>query len=235
MNFLFDLYGTLVDILTDEDSERFWSEVSVLLYGTPAEGDGARRRYLALCAEAAEALPKDGEPDLLAVFARLAEESGSRNTPLSLARGFRRASILRLRLFDGAKQFLAGAKARGAGCYLLSNAQACFTRDELAQLSLDGDFDGILLSSEAGCKKPSPRFFRTAFERFGLSPGDCYYIGNDLRDDVGGAHSVGMRCAYIPTEQSGRYASAEVPDLLARDLFSLAEELYPLCRAGRNE
>ena len=38
--------------------------------------------------------------------------------------------------------------------FLLSNAQSCFTLDELDALGLADRFDGILLSSDAGMKKP---------------------------------------------------------------------------------
>ena len=43
--------------------------------------------------------------------------------------------------------------------YLLSNAQTDFTRPEIEMLGLTKYFDGIFISSEQGCKKPSKIFF----------------------------------------------------------------------------
>ena len=129
-------------------------------------------------------------------------------------------------------ELLEGLRARGAGVYLLSNAQACFTRHELEILGLADKFDGIQLSSEAGWKKPSGQFFLTAFERFSLSPDECIYIGNDLRDDVGGARAVGMRSIYIETEQSGRYEAAPPIDMQAKDFSELASTLFRLAEEG---
>ena len=225
-NFLFDLYGTLIDIRTDEWSDAFWKKIAEML-GT-ADPARARERYQALCKETP--LPEGGEIDLTGVMRRLLEEFGVHQDALTFARAFRAASMQKLKLFDGVPELLCGLKQRGAKCYLLSNAQACFTHDELKKLGLADKFDGILLSSEVGWKKPSPRFFTAAFEKFSLQAETCIYVGNDLHDDVMGARRVGLRSVYIETEQSGTYADPIPVDLFAKShaelktlLFSLAE------------
>lgn len=210
MDVLFDLYGTLADIETDEASPAFWEEVA------RAVGENAtRENYLSLCAQAEAELPAGGEIDLLGVFARM---TGPKGDAAAFARTFRTLSRRRLRLFPYAAELLRGLKERGVRTYLFSNAQACFTRDELRLLGLGNAFCGVLLSSEAGWKKPSREFFACGFARFGLDARSCVYVGNDLRDDVGGAHGAGMRCVYLQTEQSGRYGRAPTPDWCAADL-----------------
>lgn len=218
--FLFDLYGTLVDIRTDEESARFWNEIASVLGASDAPK--IKARYLALCREAVRG--KDEEADLTRVFEKLLHESGGGDAA-SFAHRFRAASLQRLKLFDGAAEILDGLRLRGAKLYLLSNAQACFTRRELDGLGLTEKFDGILLSSEAGWKKPSEKFFEAAFEKFSLSPAECVYVGNDLRDDVSGAHRAGMRTVYIETEQSGTYGEAIVPDVAVKNHRQLKEIL----------
>lgn len=210
--FLFDLYGTLADILTDEDSAKFWLEIAALL-GTD-DAAGVQKKYRALCADAASAMPQDAEIDLIPVFARLLAEYG-KSGAAAFARRFRALSAVRLRLFPWTLPLLGGLREAGAKIYLLSNAQACFTRDELEMLGLSHRFNGILLSSEAGWKKPSPQFFGIAMQRFSLSPANCIYVGNDLRDDVGGAREAGMKSVYIETEQSGRYCGLPPADFTA--------------------
>lgn len=219
-NILFDLYGTLVDIRTDEESPAFWARLA----------DGGvtftREQYLARCREEADKLPKGGEIDLLHVFSDL---TGRKGKALSdLARFFREASLLRLKLYPFAAELLFALRSAGARLFLFSNAQACFTRGELETLGLNDRFDGILLSSETGVKKPSPAFFECGSRRWNIPMGESIYVGNDLVDDVGGAHGVGMRCLYLQTEQSGEYRDPPTPDFRARDLRDAWKILSPL-------
>ncbi len=228
-NFLFDLYGTLADIRTDEESDAFWESIRSFLGAADAEE--VRKTYRALCMKEEKDLPEGGEIDLLRVFEGLLEKCGKDGCAYlgdtaAFAHAFREASMQKLRLFEGVEELLRGIHVRGGRVFLLSNAQACFTRLELEKLGIAGLFDGILLSSEAGFKKPSPRFFSAAFQAFSLAPRDCVYVGNDLRDDVGGAHAAGIPCVYIETEQSGRYESAPVPDFTAPDRPSLERVLF---------
>lgn len=219
--FLFDLYGTLVDIRTDEESARFWKRIAAMLGCDDAPR--IKARYLALCRE--ESAEEEREADLMRVFEKLLQEFGYGGDAASFAYRFRTASLQKLKLFDGAAEILDGLRLRGAKLFLLSNAQACFTRRELDGLGLTEKFDGILLSSEAGWKKPSEKFFEAAFEKFSLAPEDCVYVGNDLRDDVLGAHRAGMRAVYIKTEQSGTYNDGIVPDVAVKNHRQLKEIL----------
>ncbi len=225
--FLFDLYGTLFDVETEEESDRFWQEVARILH--TGDADGVKTFYLTACARAAEKLPEGGEIDLLPVFALLCKRYRPELSAISLASSFRAASTLKLTLFDYALPLLRGLKMRHAELYLLSNAQSCFTREEIARLGIGEYFTGIMLSSEVGWKKPALPFFQTAIKRFSLSPENCLYVGNDLRDDVGGARAAGMRSVYIQTKQSGVYDDPPAvdlratPDTLCEMLFRFAE------------
>ena len=86
--------------------------------------------------------------------------------------------------------------------YLLSNAQSEFTRPEISYLGLEKYFDGILISSEEGCKKPGRRFYQTVLERYHLNPKESIMIGNDSIADIQGAYEVGLDSLYIHTEIS---------------------------------
>lgn len=66
-------------------------------------------------------------------------------------------------------------------------------------LGLTSYFDGIFISSEQGCKKPSPVFFQRLLEHFSLNPSECIMIGNDEMADIAGANAVGMDSLYIHT------------------------------------
>ncbi len=220
--FLFDLYGTLADIHTDENQPSLWKQMAgfALSRGADWEAASLRRAYLAAAREEEARLARRDrdlpgalpEIDLARVFARLYRDKGLEPGPELIAETalrFRRASTTHLRLYAGARELLSALRRQGR-VLLLSNAQSLFTRPELELLGLARAFDGIYLSSEAGCKKPDPRFFRLALEREGLAAADCLMIGNDPICDGQGARALGMdawviRSALSPREIAGGY------------------------------
>ena len=206
--FLLDLYGTLVDIHTDENQPSLWKRMAgfVLSRGADWEEKALHRAYLEAVHREEERLRlrdrglphAHGEIDLALVFARLYGEKGVRADAALIAEtalAFRRAATCHIRLYAGAKELLAVLRQRGR-VILLSNAQSLFTRPELEMLGLTDCFDSIYISSEAGFKKPDPRFYRLALEREGLAPEDCLMIGNDPICDGEGARAVGIP-AYV--------------------------------------
>ena len=99
MNFLFDLYGTLVDIKTDEQNSTLWSGFAELL-GCES-GDDIEQDYRAICQVYAEACShRFVEIDLLLVFEKILEkyEIDKQKAP-EFARMFRIMSREKLRLF----------------------------------------------------------------------------------------------------------------------------------------
>ena len=210
MNFVFDLYGTLIDIWTDESQTELWEGVASLIGDGEEKAEAVREEYLALCHEAK--VDESHEINLLSVFERMLERRGVDTSVASaLASEFRRLSMIRLQCFEGAPEILSEIKKAGGGVYLLSNAQSCFTIDELRVSGLYDLFDGILISSDVGVKKPYPAIFEQAFSKFNITAKDSIYIGNDMRDDILGASSVGMKTVYIKTEQSGAYPHLDIP------------------------
>lgn len=229
MNFLFDLYGTLADIKTDEEMLSLWYGFAFLL----GESDikKVKDEYHAICRKYADARAhKFVEFDLLHVFEEMLETRGAhRSKAPYLAREFRLLSRHKLRLFPCVVEILSGLKERGAGVYLVSNAQACFTKDELGELGISHLFDGILISSDAGVKKPCTEIFDIAFNKFSLDKNECVYVGNDLHDDVLGAHNAGLKTVYIETEQSGKYPDLNIkPDYEVKTHEEMKELLFSL-------
>ncbi len=214
-NYVFDLYGTLVDIRTDEENPQLWAGFAryLNLLGMRVEESALRDRYLRLCMDRQERTDREGlrkglegpfEIDILKVWRTLGKESGrtlTRRQAEDISLVFRALSLQKLRTFPGAKELLQALRARGKKVYLLSNAQASFTMPELRLLGLDAAFDALFLSSDAGVKKPSPAFFRLLGQA-GCVPEETVMVGNDLRCDCQGAADAGMDSYYIHTEQS---------------------------------
>ncbi len=192
MNFIFDLYGTLADIRTDESSPAFRRKFLSKYVGLFGEDF-----FEKLAEEERKIVSRDpqAEPDFLRIFSYLShggDVSGA-------AADFRKMSRKKLRLYPHVKSMLKRLKESGSGVYLLSNAQSCFTRGELKELKIENLFDGIELSSDFGYKKPSPKFFGYLVGKYRLTPSECLYTGNDFKADILGAKAAGFKTAYVHT------------------------------------
>lgn len=216
-NFIFDLYGTLVDIHTNETKASLWKNMAryMTLQGARYEAGELRKAYRRLIQELSRTPEKDVEIDLAPVIRRLYTEKGvspSEETVRYWALTFRTLSLEHLRLFQGADELLRELRRRERGVYLLSNAQRLFTEPEIRSLGIYDLFDDVFLSSEIGYKKPSPHFYNALLRKHALEPGTCVMVGNDWQADAWGAHNNGMASLYLRTPQSPRDEGELPPD-----------------------
>lgn len=242
-NCIFDLYGTLVDIHTEEDTSRLWTAMAELYREQgavyrPGELRGAYFRAIK-CAEAGLASPA-GDPheahpeiQIELVFQQLFQAKGvtvGREQAIRTGQQFRKLSTEYIRLYDGAEDLLKALRASGCGVYLLSNAQSIFTTLELEELGLKALFDGIYLSSDYGVKKPDRRFFDLLLKGENLDPCDSVMIGNDGTCDICGGRAAGLSTLYIHSNLSPNEAFPQADHVLTRmDLTRVKEILlgYP--------
>ena len=222
-NYIFDLYGTLVDINTNEGKPYLWKKTAELYayhgaHYTPAE---FKKAYLRLCASHTQALrEKNGarypEIQLEYVFEDLFKEKGvtvSMDIIRTIGQAFRAISTKFLCLYDGVTDLLDSIHTAGKKAYLLSNAQEMFTKHEMIALGIYDKFDGIVFSSDEGLCKPEEKFFRTVVERYGLNINECIMIGNDAGTDIKGANLIGMDSLYIHSD-----ISPKITDLTGADI-----------------
>ena len=207
-NYIFDLYGTLIDINTDEWNVQLWKKMQIL-YGYR----GATYTYRELQKEYGKLIDKEKKavhrrhPEykvidikLDKVFRSLYTQKGVKPTKadvLYTAEAFRCFSTKYIKLYDGVIDLLDTLKEKGKKIYLLSNAQRSFTENELNMLGLTPYFDGICISSDEECSKPDKCYFDILFERYGLKKSDSIMIGNDYLSDIGGAADYGIDSLYI--------------------------------------
>lgn len=137
---IFDLYGTLVDIRTDEKKPELWERLALFyaFYGAEYTPDELHQGYDCLTAEmsagkagirkdAHEAYPEIRIED---VFMALFRKKGiDADEVLSRHAGqfFRILSMEHLKLYNGTKEMLSALRDGGKKVYLLSNAQKIFT------------------------------------------------------------------------------------------------------------
>lgn len=212
-NYIFDLYGTLIDIRTDEYSVAFWRKaVSVFAQGkasySPGELKNAYSRYVraALWRERfRHPFYHHRDIELIEVFDRLYRDKGitpDHDLLYGTARRFRKASTIKLCLYDGVLDLLDSLKAAGKSIYLLSNAQESFTVPELEETGIIDYFDGIMISSQERICKPEKLFFDKLINKYGLDRSQCIMIGNDKNSDMLGAAKAGIDGLYIHQEIS---------------------------------
>ena len=227
-NYIFDLYGTLVDIHTDEDSAFVWEKLSLFMsyHGAQYSPLDLKNAYLKLVKkeqallitkkpamidrkDSHEATP---EIDIKAVFQKLYTNKNidaSDELILHTGQFFRALSTEYLKLYPGTKAMLTALKSSKKRVYLLSNAQRIFTAYELQCLGLTDYFDDIFISSDYGTKKPDSAFFNALINAHKLDVKNSIYIGNDSICDIYGASRLGMDTFYVHSNISPKGDSAE--------------------------
>ena len=204
-NYLFDLYGTLVDIKTDERDPEVYHKLRRYFWfnGASYEEKELYDAFFEEISKEEERRKEEGrevEIDIRNVFYELYARKDvypSERTVEKTALRFRKYSRKELRLYTGAIKLLRTLKRKGKTILLVSNAQAVFTNEELKKLHLDTVFHGYYLSSDFGYKKPDELFYKKILKDNDLIPSDCLMIGNDRYSDVYGAKRLGMDTYYI--------------------------------------
>ncbi len=224
-NYIFDLYGTLIDIHTDEHKPKLWNTMARIYdaYGAEYDPEEMEKIFFEMDREARKKLAMENGSDYPEIqyeplFARLlleAEKTHPVTAPLPekrsveelaaspwtalMANVFRIESRRRFRLFPGVLKTLIQLKKEGKRVFLLSNAQAVFTRPELEQTGLVPLFDDIYLSSDYGIMKPDPRFLTALMEKHGLKKENTLMTGDDFHADAGIALENGVHAAILNT------------------------------------
>ncbi len=209
---VFDLYGTLVDIHTEEN-DLVWEKTALYFgfYGVPytaktlkADFQASLRAREARAGQSYECFPDIPFESVMAELFRKQGVENGETLGINAAQLFRICSIEYLRLYPGVKEALAALRAQGYRLWLLSNAQRIFTAYELRQLGLGEEFHGVYISSDYGFRKPDGRFFGALLEEQGLDPRHCLMIGNDRDTDIAGAKAAGLATLYMHTELTPR-------------------------------
>lgn len=209
-NYIFDLYGTLIDIETDEEKPELWERLAFHFgyQGLQITGEELQARFVKeRDLQLAEAAQRCEYPDFVMeeVFRSIARQIGGEPDDAWLyetVRWVRTLSMIQISLYDGVVEILQTLRERGKKVFLLSNGQKTFIEAELTMLGIIHLFDGIAISSEAGISKPDPLFYHYLAEQYGADLSSAIMIGNDPRTDIEGALKVGIDSCYIRTVSS---------------------------------
>ncbi len=223
---LFDLYGTLIDIHTNERSRTVWDPLARFLRyrGLPAEGRLLRHDFFSLMRQIRRASPeRHPEWDAASVFGELLRELGYAGPPDfigAVAQLFRVLTMRRLGLFSDTLPLLERLRGRYR-MGLISDAQRCFLEPELAEVGLAGLFEHVVVSSDYGYRKPDPRLFGHALAAFAIQPAQAVFIGDNLLRDISGAVAAGISAIWLARPGARTEDSSARPALTITSLHEL--------------
>ena len=132
-------------------------------------------------------------------------------------------------LIEGAKEVLQFFKDKNIPLGIVSNTvfPKRFHLNELERFGLLSYFDFEIFSSNFGFRKPHPKIFEMALQKLGLKPEEVVFIGDRLKEDVGGAKEMGMK-GILKYREGRNYSFPIVPDALVYNLIELKEKVFQI-------
>ena len=80
---------------------------------------------------------------------------------------------------------------------IISNGDAFQQRRKLEALGIADRFATVVISGDVGITKPDPDLFQLSCQKAGSNTSGCWYIGDNLRVDVHGSLSAGMKGIWL--------------------------------------
>jgi len=234
----FDVNGTLVEILTEDDMEQcFRAAGHFLTYqGVDLRRQEVRELYFRTMKEQrADSLEEYPEFDSVKIWRTIVEENQTDFTralpaekraqiPLFLAEMYRGFSRRGLRLDPFVRETLEVVRERFP-LAVVTDAQSAYARGELHQVRILEYFDPIIISGDYGFRKPDRRLFQAALDGMGVTAEHTLFIGNDMHRDIFGAREAGMITMMFDSDQGTKQHLDCVPDYTITDFRQLIEIL----------
>ena len=230
----FDVNGTLVRILADDDEERiFRAAAHFLTYqGIDLHRHELRDTYFQVMKEQLRASPEEyPEFDAVGIWRNIIEDHHTDFTralpaakleqlPLALAELARGVSRRRLGLYPCVREVLDVLRERYP-LALVTDAQSAYARAELHRVGLLDYFDPIVVSGDLGYRKPDRRLFQAALDGMNVAAANAMYVGNDMHRDIFGAREAGLTTVMFDSDQGKKAYRDCVPDYTITDLRDL--------------
>jgi putative hydrolase of the HAD superfamily len=170
-------------------------------------------------------LDQDGYKDKQELFSELLEELPWKLKPLKteLLDFYSTEYVKNAVLMENAREMVQHLRKKYK-TGLITNGKTVIQYGKIDQLEIRNDFDLIIVSEEAGIKKPDPKIFELALRKLELSPEQCIFIGDHPVNDIEGAAKIGMKTIWMKVNQPWK------DGLSAKPLHSIERlnELYEL-------
>ncbi|SDA19100.1 putative hydrolase of the HAD superfamily [Nitrosospira sp. Nsp18] len=237
---LFDLYGTLIDIETNESMEEIYRAIAHYLtyQGVYLHRWEVRERYYQIMKQQKEARGEEyPEIDVEAIWNELLMQEGIRSAPIRgqvakvISHIYRGISCNRLQLYPGVKQVLNELRM-SYRLALISDAQSCFAQPEIRAVGLEGYFESTVISSHYGFRKPDSRLFQRTLGNMNLKPAEVIWVGNDMFRDIYGAKLLGIKNIFIDSNQGAKSYRDVAPDYRAQKFADVLKGVAMLRQAN---
>lgn len=209
---LFDLDNTLLD-----RTKTFHGFIATLIQEYLSHAEDAQPIFDRIIH-----LDQDGYKDKRELFLELIEELPwiTKPSQSELLDFYRKHYVTNAILMDQAIEVIeaVGKKYRTG---LITNGQTYIQYGKIDHLNIRSLFDVIIVSEEAGVKKPNPKIFEMALEKLELKAEECIYIGDHPINDIEGAASIGMHTIWIQVNQPWREHIVATPLHSIRQLDEL--------------
>ena len=234
----FDVNGTLIRILADDDEERIYRAAAHFLtyQGIDLHRQELREVYFQLLKEQLRTSPEQ-YPEFDAVgiwrsiivtygtdFTRALPAGKLQQMPLFLAEMCRGISRRQLGLYPYVREMLDVLRAHYPMA-IVTDAQTMYARAEMHKVGLLGYFDPIVISGDHGYRKPDRRLFQYALDGMGAAAGNTLYVGNDMYRDIYGAREAGLTTVMFDSDQGVKTYRDCVPDYTITDFRDLLQIL----------
>ncbi|QMV40043.1 HAD family hydrolase [Cohnella cholangitidis] len=143
-------------------------------------------------------LDQDGYKDKSELFSELIDQLSWKARPslTELLDFYRTEYVNSAELMDRAREVVAHARKKYQ-TGLITNGKTEIQYGKIDRLGIRNDFDLVIVSEEAGVKKPDPTIFQMALEKLQLKPDECIYIGDHPTNDIEGAAKIGMETIWV--------------------------------------
>jgi 2-haloalkanoic acid dehalogenase type II len=119
----------------------------------------------------------------------------------------------RQRVYRHTFQVLKELRERGYKLAMITNTYELTFAKLRDERRLDDYFDVIMPSYEVGVIKPNPKIFELTLQKLGVKASEAVMVGDNLRDDVQAAESVGMRGILIDRRNWNRHYQNRITSL----------------------
>ena len=217
---LFDLDNTLLD--RDRTFRRFCETfVASFFSGLPAD----RKRTII---EQIVIADRDGYRNKEDMFAELRDALPWSRKPeiAELMEYYRKHYVHSSTLMDSAVELLDRCRGRGLKLGMITNGSNAIQYGKIDKLGLRRHFDYIVVSEEAGVRKPDRRIFEMALSELNVRAEEAVFVGDHPVNDIQGAADVGMQTVWMIRSQpwDGRLSARPLKRI--RHLQELFELLF---------
>jgi len=195
----FDLYGTLIDIRTDESDQWVYENLSRYLsyHSIGISADELKKEYFERVQQKLKQNPERyPEVDIFQVFFEILSTYGKKRYTKSFVINagmlFRSLTIRNFGLFPGLYEILYFL-CNTYKCAIISDAQWVYAEPEIGMLGLDQFFKIRILSSRFGYKKPDRRLFDQVIDKLRVDPAKSVYVGDNPVKDLLAAKNAGLK------------------------------------------